>query len=215
MNSEYARVLIGMEDGVNAKRLVRRLLQDGFRCQTFTTSALENLKNRAGLAAPQVIVLDDRILKQDVTLEEAARHLAAFAPVVVLACPPRHRELVDLIAAGEVDFIARSQGFLTLLASLVERRLRSAWRTPRESVPGQYAELPSDFAEILRCDINRPLTGILGNTELVLSTLRGRLSPDAAQRLEAVLDLAVRLRETTRELAAKCEQQRSGSLSSA
>jgi len=75
--------------------------------------------------------------------------------------------------------------------------------------------LPSDFAEILRCDINRPLTGILGNTELVLSTLRGRLSPDAAQRLEAVVDLAVRLRETTRELAAKCEQQRSGSLSSA
>lgn len=215
MNLGYAQVLIGMQDGVNARRLVRQLLHDGFQCQTFATSVLEVLKRRAALEAPQMIVLDDLILTRNVTLAEAARHLAAFAPVVVLACPPRHMELTELIAAGEVDFVARSDGFLSLLASLVERRLRSACRTAREFVPGCPSELPSDFAEILRCEINRPLTGILGNTELVLSKLRDRLSPDAAQRLETVVDLAVRLRETTRQLVAKCEQQRSGSIRSA
>ena len=204
MNSGYARVLIGMEDGANANILVR-VLHDGFRCQTFTTSVLEDLKRRVGLAIPQLIVLEDRILNKDATLEEAARHLAAFAPVIVLACPPRHTELTELIAAGEVDFVARSDGFLSLMASLVKRRLRSSCRTPRESVPGSSAR-PNDFAEVLRREANNPLTGILGNTEFVLSKLRGRLSPDAVERLETVVNLAVRLRETIRQVTAECEE---------
>ena len=205
MNSGYARVLIGMEDGANANILVR-VLHDRFRCQTFTTSVLEDLKRRAGLAIPQLIVLEDRILNKDATLEEAARHLAAFAPVIVLACPRRHTELTELIAAGEVDFVARSDGFLSLMASLVKRRLRSSCRTPRESVPGRSSARPYDFAEVLRREANNPLTGILGNTEFVLSKLRGRLSPDAVERLETVVDLAVRLRETIRQVTAECEE---------
>jgi len=214
MNSGYARLLIGMEDGANANILVR-VIHDRFRCQTFTTSVLEDLKRRAGVALPQLIVLDDRILDKNATLEEAARHLVAFAPVIVLACPPRHRELTELIAAGEVDFVARSDGFLTLMASLVKRRLRSSCRTPREFVPGWSSTWPYDFAEVLRREANNPLAGILGNTEFVLAKLRGRLSPDAVERLETVVDLAVRLRETIRQATAECEELYAAHLPSA
>jgi len=47
--------------------------------------------------------------------------------------------------------------------------------------------------------VNNPLTGILGNAELLLSH-RERLAPIDAQRLQTVLDLAIRLRETVRRL---------------
>jgi signal transduction histidine kinase len=60
--------------------------------------------------------------------------------------------------------------------------------------------LPIDTAEILRHEINNPLTGILGNAELVLSH-RERLPPADALRLQTVVDLAVRLREATRRLS--------------
>jgi signal transduction histidine kinase len=60
--------------------------------------------------------------------------------------------------------------------------------------------MPPEFAEMLRHEINNPLTGILGNAEMVLAH-RDRLPAAAAKRLEIVVDLAVRLRETIRRLS--------------
>jgi signal transduction histidine kinase len=48
--------------------------------------------------------------------------------------------------------------------------------------------------------VNNPLTGILGNTELLLAR-RDRLPPAAVERLEIIAGLAVRLRETVRRLS--------------
>src|SRR2546427_867969 len=62
-----------------------------------------------------------------------------------------------------------------------------------------------DFGEILRHEVNNPLTGILGNAELLLAELRRRkdnsMPPTAQQRLQTIADLAVRLRETIRRLS--------------
>ena len=63
------------------------------------------------------------------------------------------------------------------------------------------------FGELLRHEVNDPLTGILGNAELVLSH-RGRLPPADVHRLQTVVDLAVRLRETTRRLSNALEAGR-------
>jgi two-component system NtrC family sensor kinase len=49
-------------------------------------------------------------------------------------------------------------------------------------------------------EINNPLTGILGNAELLLAR-RDRLSAVDTQRLQTVVDLAIRLRETIRRLS--------------
>ncbi len=66
-----------------------------------------------------------------------------------------------------------------------------------------------DFGEVLRHELNNPLTGILGNAELLLSEIRrkgdGRLPQDAPQRLETIATLAVRLRESVRRLSTEWE----------
>jgi signal transduction histidine kinase len=61
-------------------------------------------------------------------------------------------------------------------------------------------ELTGDFGEILRHEVNNPLTGILGNTELLLARRDG-LPPGAIERLQTIAELAVRLRETVRRLS--------------
>ena len=61
---------------------------------------------------------------------------------------------------------------------------------------------PPDLEElgtILRHEINNPLTGILGNAELVLAGSDG-LSADVRRRVETIVGLAVRLRDVVRNL---------------
>jgi CheY-like chemotaxis protein len=94
------------------------------------------------------------------------------------------------------ELVARRGEFIPLAACLVERRLRRAQRSA-SSGGSPWADMPDDVAEIFRHEINSPLTGILGNAELLLS--HGVRLPGAdTQRLQTVVDLAVRLRETIR-----------------
>ena len=61
-----------------------------------------------------------------------------------------------------------------------------------------------DFGEVLRHELNNPLTGILGNAELLLVELRRHnleLPAQAEARLETIAALAVRMRETVRRLS--------------
>jgi hypothetical protein len=62
-----------------------------------------------------------------------------------------------------------------------------------------------DFGQILRHELNNPLTGILGNAELLLAEIRrsedDRIPRGGQQRLETIAALAVRLRETIRRIS--------------
>jgi signal transduction histidine kinase len=67
-----------------------------------------------------------------------------------------------------------------------------------------------DFGEVLRHELNNPLTGILGNAELLLVETRRNgveLPPRAQARLETIATLAVRMRETVRRLSEEWEAQ--------
>jgi len=74
---------------------------------------------------------------------------------------------------------------------------------------GPLAGAGDDFGEVLRHELNNPLTGILGNAELLLAEIRrgndSRLPPGGLQRLETIAALAVRLRETIRRLSQEWE----------
>jgi len=62
----------------------------------------------------------------------------------------------------------------------------------------------------LRHELNNPLTGILGNAELLLVELRRKkvpLPPQTERRLETIAALAVRMRETVRRLSDEWEAQ--------
>lgn len=163
--------------------------------------------------------LRDRGLRLDM----AVSSLASYAPVVVIGDAEHQPELSGLVAAGSADYVVRSDECLNVALGLVERRLRKA-QDDAQSLPA--AKEPSntqqreplwildreDFGEVLRHELNNPLTGILGNAELLLSEIRrkpdGRLPLEASRRLETIAALAVRLRESVRQLSQEWEARR-------
>jgi signal transduction histidine kinase len=207
-------ILIGMREGRQREDLARAIARDAGLPprDILVTSSAEDLIARAGRLEPRVIVLEDRILESNTSLEEATRHLAVFAPVAVLARPEDQAALAGLVGMGEVDFIVHAEGAVALAAALVARRLREPQKPARDFASdfasAWAADLPSDFGEILRHEFNNPLTGVLGNAELLLNQNRGNLSPIAVQRLETIVGLAVRLRESIRRLTLEWEQRR-------
>jgi signal transduction histidine kinase len=179
-------------------------------------------------AAPAVILLTEAAVTLETgdwherarRLDLAVSSLATYAPVVVIGDAEHQTELSGLIAAGAADYVVRTGESLTVALGLVERRLRKAQMdalpVPTSREPLEPARIETvleldrgDFGEVLRHELNNPLTGILGNAELLLSEIRrrsdGRLPQGAPQRLETIAALAVRLRETVRRLSQEWE----------
>lgn len=144
-------------------------------------------------------------------LDAVVTSLAIYAPVVVIGTAEQPTELSALIAAGAADYVAQNGGCLPVALGLVQRRLLQAQRVA-ESTPGPGEEGKEDFGEVLRHELNNPLTGILGNAELLLADLHkkndGKLPHGGQQRLETIAALAVRLRETVRRLSQEWESRR-------
>jgi signal transduction histidine kinase len=130
--------------------------------------------------------------------------------------------LSELVAAGAADYVVRTEESLNVALGLVERRLRKAQKDAHllsaafegnspasDRGPGEFGG--QDFGEALRHELNNPLTGILGNAELLLAEIRrktdGQMPQGASQRLETIAALAVRLRETVRRLSQEWESR--------
>jgi signal transduction histidine kinase len=171
-------------------------------------------------AAPAVILLEqasaglasDARVASTQRLDSVVSSLAVHAPVVVIGAADQQSELAFLVEAGAADFVERAGGCFPIALELVERRLRQAQQAAvQEQQSGSTKNLLTgeDFGEVLRHEMNNPLTGILGNAELLLAEVRrkndGRLPHGGQQRLETIAALAVRLRETVRRLSQECE----------
>jgi len=141
-------------------------------------------------------------------LDDVVNSLSAYAPVVILGTGEHHPELDEVIALGTVDYVSRDQALSPAVLELIERRLRQ-FHPAEQSVPEPFGAAPEDFGEILRHELNNPLTGILGNAELLLTEIRrkndDRLPQGGQQRLETIASLAVRLRETVHRLSQEWE----------
>jgi len=202
--------LLGVADDPVGQLIARetsRIARTESMMPVVTTRDFGQLLELSARFQPAAILLDESLM-QGVSLAEPLSRLARLAPVVLIAAVERQPEAAAIIAGGEVDFVARTGDFALLAIGLMERRLR----TVRHSnyTPAAWGDFPEDLGEIFRHEINNPLTGILGNAELLLSH-RERLTNIDTQRLQTVVDLAVRLRETTRRLsdAWQCTQRRS------
>jgi signal transduction histidine kinase len=192
------RPLLGIADEAVAKLLIREVERFAPAGRVVIASSLSQLRQLSSRIVPEVILLDYELLK-GAPLAESLRQLTVTAPVIVLAPAERQVEVARLTAGGDVDFIARVGDFIPLAASLIERRLR--WASLSGSmIRPPWAESPGDIATIFRHEINNPLTGILGNAEMLLAH-REHLSSVDTQRLQTIVDLAVRLRETIRRLS--------------
>lgn len=200
-----------------------KLKWDGLRVAA--VSSAEAAREIVEDASPTVILLEEPSLSIDMspeTLQPLSRldalvaPLALHAPVVVIAEPEHQAELAALVAAGLADFVARSSNCILLALSYIGQRLRQTLHPQPDALvlDGPPYDAPvsmngagseEDFGEVLRHELNNPLTGILGNAELLLAEVRrkddGKIPQGAQQRLETIASLAVRLRETVRRLS--------------
>jgi signal transduction histidine kinase len=217
MNRTGKQILLVSADSELCRMLEGDLKPGGDAFEIVTLSDPEAARAMARDGLPAAILLDESAFavslnarcEQAEQLEAAAAALAQSAPVVVLARPEHQSEMATLVSAGVADFVARAGDFLPVVVALMERRLRAADRS--EPVPRSIFE-PEDFGETLRHELNNPLTGILGNAELLLAEIRrrtdDRLPQAALPRLETITDLAMRMRETIRRLSHQWEGQR-------
>ena len=196
--------LIGAANAGLAKQLSREIERVARTGRVVAVSSLAHLCELAGRLQSDAIVLDADLVGGD-PLEGLLRQLTATAPVILIAPAERQCEIASMVASGDVEFVARVGNFVPLAVKLVERRVR--WTEMAASMLKlPWGEADTDLGTIFRHEINNPLTGILGNAELVLSH-RDHLSAADVQRLETVVDLAVRLRETVRRLSSSWDKQ--------
>jgi len=127
---------------------------------------------------------------------------------VVIGAAEKRAELSALIDAGVADYVPRNGGNLLATLGPVQRRLEQAQKMAA-STSDHLMQGEADFGEVLRHELNNPLTGILGNAELLLVEIHrkndGRIPHGGEQRLETIAALAVRLRETVRRLSQEWE----------
>lgn len=196
--TEKAVVIAGLPTIEFPGRLVRRLERITAPDSILCVNTIEALRQAVKAQEPKAIVVDDRILGR-LPLAETLAELAAVAPVLLVAAYERHSEIGRLLAGGQADFVPRAADWELLAVSLIERRLRSA-NESRDANASPASGQHEDIGEIFRHEINNPLTGILGNAELLLA--HGEKFPPAeTQRIRTVVELAVRLRETIRRVS--------------
>ena len=122
-------------------------------------------------------------------LDAAVTSLAVYAPVVVIGTAEQRVELSTLIDAGATDYVMRDGECLPSALLLIRSRLRQAQKAA-DSVSDRFEEAEQDFGEVLRHELNNPLTGILGNADLLLAEVHrkkdGKLPHGGEQRLETI-----------------------------
>lgn len=169
--------------------------------------------------APGVILLEEDTVAAESdgarglapSLEAVVAPLAVHAPVVVIGPAEKREELAGLISVHAVDYVPREGECLEAAFRTVQRRLLQAQQAT--VVAPEILEIEEeDFGEVLRHELNNPLTGILGNAELLLAEIHrkndGKIPRGGEQRLETIASLAVRLRETVRRLSQQWEERR-------
>ena len=199
----------------------REFASTGDRPRVSAVRSVDAARRIVEEAPPAVILLEynsifsaDASTERKLKLNSVVSALAVHAPVIVIGGREQQTELGPLLASGAADFVERTDHCLGLAAlEQVERRLR---HLPVPPIGGQSAPCATasaserqPFGEILRHELNNPLTGILGNAELLLAEVRrkndGTLPRGGQQRLETIAALAVRLRETVRRLSQELE----------
>jgi signal transduction histidine kinase len=212
------RILLISRDAALCVTLRRQLetLQPGLRITT--SSSVDAARSFVKDSAPDVILFDDGSPSTSTPaahnknpLDALVSSLAVHASVVVIAAEEFRLELSALVAAGVVDFVARAGEFMPVAMEFIERRLRRSQQLAKNATGEMQVmrEKGEDFGEVLRHELNNPLTGILGNAELLLVEIRrkndGRMPDGGQQRVETIAALAVRLRETVFRLSQEWE----------
>ena len=146
------------------------------------------------------------------TMTEGLHERASSPPLNLLVVDDDEhiREVCRSVASEtgmKVSDVGTAEEALELLETCRETNLGTG---KSMSETGFQQTEQQDFGAVLRHELNNPLTGILGNAELLLVELRRKnlALPEPAQaRLETIAALAVRMRETVRRLSQEWQTQ--------
>lgn len=222
MNERQQTILLVSDDAEICCELRDELAERLPACRVTSVSSVEAARRVVEGATPCAIVLEESAVSAERSaarglaprLDTAARWLAGFAPLAVIASGEQREGLSTLSAAGAVEFVERSAGWLAGTVQILEKKLRGA--APQDALTLDLREYEragenGDFGEVLRHELNNPLTGILGNAELLLAEARrehdGRMPEGGQRRLETIASLAVRMRETVHRLSRQWEER--------
>jgi len=215
-NKEQSVLLVSNDAGFCAA-MRKEFASSALRVRASAVSSVAAALRVLEQDAPGVILLEEDTVaaESDSTrglapsLEAVVAPLAIHAPVVVLGLAEKREQLAGLIAAGVTDFVERKVDFLAEARGAIQRRLQPA--QPVTSAATVFDEEEGGFGEVLRHELNNPLTGILGNAELLLAEIHrrndGKIPNGGEQRLETIASLAVRLREAVRRLSQEWEER--------
>lgn len=228
-------VLLVTADTSLARRLIRMLsgendilrMDEARPYQLPIATSVAQARSCIGRAVPSVILLDESVAAAGL-FTDVLQDLSHFAPIIFLAAPENLArwcalsELSRLVTQGRVECVPHYGDFVPLATRLIERHAHNhcesqGLETRGHAAPAIVAGVPErvqldpdhaprDFGEVLRHEVNNPLTGILGNAELLLSR-RDRIPADMVERLEVIAELAIRLRETIRRLSNALESR--------
>ena len=219
MSNKEQTVLLVSNDAGFCAAMRKEFDASALRVRAAAVSSVAAARRILEEDSPGVILLEEEALGRDSgetneiapSLESIVAPLAAHAPVVVIGPAEKRGELAGLIESGVADFVERKTNAFAEARGLVLRRLRQA-RQEAANAPDTTENGEEDFGEVLRHELNNPLTGILGNAELLLVEIRrkkdGKVPSGGEQRLETIATLAVRLRETVRRLSDEWESRK-------
>ena len=216
-NREQSVLMVSNDAGLCAA-LRREFESSGMRVRAACVSNVAAAHRILEQDSPGVILLEEDAVTAESdgargmapSLEAVAAPLAVHAPVVVIGPADKRAELSGLIEARAVEYVEREGPCVETAFRMMQRRLQQA---REETVRAQevFPKESEDFGEVLRHELNNPLTGILGNAELLLAEIHrkndGRIPSGGEQRLETIASLAVRLRETVRRLSEEWEER--------
>jgi signal transduction histidine kinase len=203
MRDEPLEILLVSKDEELARRVRRELPLRGCRISG-VVAALPQARTQLRKLSVDAILLDESALGRR-SWPAAVRELVPLARVVCLVATDAEADLAGLEEAYGRDVVVGRKPDVDFVPRLVQALQRCAGHPALEDL-ADLAGAPEGFGEILRHEMNNPLTGILGNAELLLAR-RESLPPAAVQRLQTIADLAVRLRETIRRLSNAWESE--------
>jgi len=122
------------------------------------------------------------------------RDRGGVPPVLVLLSPGEEAAASSLLGRDNVDLLVRTSSHLPLLAAWLPRALNRRLFACEE------------IGRLIRHEINNPLTGVLGNAELILSEPTP-LPPAVRRRLSTIINLTVRLRDVVRTMEERLRRQ--------
>lgn len=169
-----------------------------WRVQRVTRTEEVLWRLRSSAFAALILHVDDS--SQD-TLEAVARHHPAV-PVIALVEAGEEPLAAWALAHGAAGYVCVGPALSVLLDPVLDGALRAAHLRSMQSraLELEHREQLTALAQVVRHEINNPLTGILGSAEMALK------SPELTADLRRRLANIVRLTEEIRSLLQQLEQ---------